>query len=111
MELTKDFLLSYDTVCLRPKYSELVTRSDANTSVEFLGRDFRLPVIPANMQDVIGVNNAKFLSENGYFYIYHRFGEKDNGFLHSYEFVELANREGWKLISISTGINGTPITC
>ena len=46
----RDFLLSYDDVCLRPKYSELESRSDADTSVKFLGRKWVLPVIPANME-------------------------------------------------------------
>lgn len=109
MELIKDFLLSYDTICLRPKYSHLKNRSNSDTSINFLGRTFKLPVIPANMQDVISVNNAYWLSENDYFYIYHRFGtdheETDSNPTTVY-FVKRANKENWKLISISVGTNG-----
>jgi GMP reductase len=102
----KDFLLSYDTVCLRPKFSTLKSRSEANISTELGGRSFNLPVVPANMADVIGINNARWLSENNYFYIYHRFGVGDESTL---GFLEIANRENWKLISISVGINGNTI--
>ena len=101
----KDFLLSYDTVCLRPKYSYLRSRSKADTSVEFLGRTYKLPIIPANMQDVISYDNAKWLSENDYFYIFHRFGEYNTEYMPIHSFVAKANEENWKLISISTGIN------
>ena len=65
---------SYDDITLIPKYSELETRSKADISVEFLGSKWKLPVIPANMQDVIGLDNAQWLASHGYFYIMHRFG-------------------------------------
>lgn len=95
--MTTDFLLSYDTVCLRPRFSYLKSRSEANTSVDFLGRTFKLPVIPANMRDVISYENAQFLSQNDYFYIMHRFEDEP------YDFLRLANGEKLKLISISVG--------
>jgi GMP reductase len=105
----KDFLLSYDTVCLRPKHSNLESRELANTSLVFCGYPIKLPVIPANMLDVIGIKNAKWLSENGYFYIYHRFGtnhdETLDENLDTVYFVKKTNKENWKLISISTGTN------
>lgn len=71
----RDFLFSYDNITLVPKKSDLKTRSDADTSVEFLGKKWKLPVIPANMQDVIGIENSEWLAKNGYFYIMHRFGD------------------------------------
>src|ERR1041385_2212102 len=61
----KDFLLSYDTVCLIPNYSTLSSRNDADTSVTFCGYKFALPVVPANMVDVISFENAKKLSDIG----------------------------------------------
>lgn len=98
----KDFLLSYETVYLRPKLSTLESRSFADTSMYIGGRKFRLPVMPANMVDVIGVENAKWLSENDYFYIYHRFSKND---FDTIKFLEKTNEENWKLISISIGVN------
>jgi GMP reductase len=90
--------LSYQDVLLVANYSELDSREHADTSVDLCGYKFRLPVVPANMQDVIDVDIAKYLSENGYFYIYHRFSN-------TFDFVIRANQENWKLISISIGVN------
>jgi GMP reductase len=97
--------LSYQDVLLVPKYSELPSRSKANTSIEFLGFKFKLPIVPANMLSVIDVNIAEYLSNNGYFYIYHRFGNTKNGHLDTYEFVKYANKHDFNIVSISTGIN------
>lgn len=101
--------LTYDQINLIPRYSELASRSLADTSIDLCGRKFKLPVVPANMIDVINPTIAKFLSENNYFYIYHRFG-KDHGDninedLDTVYFAKLANKENWKLISVSTGVN------
>lgn len=91
---------SYDDILLTPRYSYLNSRSEANTSVEFLERRFELPVIPANMDSVIDKKIAYYLSQNNYFYIYHRFGND------MYTFVKDGNNANWNLISISTGVNG-----
>lgn len=101
--------LTYDNICLIPRYSSLESRDLADTSVYLCGYKFKLPCLPANMQDVIDVKSAKCFSENGYFYIYHRFGQ-DSGYsieenLNTVYFTKLANHEHWKLISISTGVN------
>lgn len=89
--------LSYSDIWLKPKYSTLTSRSKADISVEFLGRRFASCVCPANMESVINEDIARQLSENGYFYTMHRFGDTQ-------EFVEQANREKWKTISISIGV-------
>ena len=91
-------LLSYQDVLLVPKYSELPSRDLADTSVNFLGRKFKLPVIPSNMSSVIDADIAKLLSQNGYFYIMHRFGDTN-------KFVIEANEEKWDLVSVSIGVN------
>lgn len=98
----KEFLLSYDTVTLCPNYSSLTSRSDADTSLIFCGYNFKLPVVPANMNDVISISLAKYLSENGYFYIYHRFFK---GHENTVRLVSEANHDNWKLISISIGVS------
>jgi GMP reductase len=94
-----DFLLSYDTVTLSPNYSTLNSRSEAITTTSLRGWNFKVPVVPANMLDVINYPLAKQLSEKTYFYIYHRFGND------IYDFVKKANEENLRLISISVGIN------
>lgn len=89
--------LNYSDIYLVPKYSELESRSQADISVSFLGRKFKAPWIPSNMESVLSIDNARWLSENGYFYIMHRFGN-------NIRFIIQANHESWKLISISIGV-------
>jgi len=71
--------LYYKDVVLVPRHSSLESRSKASTMIDFLGHTFNLPVVPANMKDVIDVNIAKQLARSGYFYIFHRwFGGPEN---------------------------------
>lgn len=89
--------LSYNNICLVPKYSELNSRAEADTSIDLCGYKFKIPCVPANMETVIDEKIAHFLSENGYFYIMHRFN------VNLFDFV--LNAQDWKLISISCGVN------
>ena len=92
-------LLKYSDVCLIPRYSNCVSRSVCNTSVSLgNGGSFKLPIIPANMKSVIDENVAQWLSNNNYFYIMHRFD------IDTVDFVRKANKENWKTISISIGV-------
>lgn len=93
--------LKYSDVVLVPKYSECSSRSECDTSVKFCNFQFKLPIIPANMQSVINMDLAKWMSENDYFYVMHRFNNDlaDN--------VAIANAENWKLISFSIGVQET----
>lgn len=68
-------LFSYDDMCLVPKYSELLSRDDGDTSTTLCGYKFRLPVVPANMTDVMSWDIAEKLIIDDYFYIMHRFGD------------------------------------
>lgn len=92
-------LFSYDDIVLIPKYSELPSRKDADTFVNFLGHEFNLPVVPANMQDVISYENAKLLSSSRYFYIMHRFDGMTNSMMESYLHYPL------RILSVSVGVN------
>lgn len=91
--------LYYDDVYLIPKYSDLESRSLADTSVVLGNRKFSLPIVPSNMKSTIDETWAKWLSDNNYFYVMHRFDEVN------VPFVKLANEQSWKLISISVGVN------
>ena len=97
---------SYSEVFLKPRYSEFHSRSEADTSIKFGNKTFKLPVVPANMECTMNVDKAKYMSENEYFYIMHRFNadktapsNTDNK-----KFIELANKENWKTVSISLGV-------
>lgn len=94
----RDFLFTYDNICLRPKYSELPSRSEADTSTTFLGKTFKLPIIPANMQDVISWELAAALSQNKYCYVMHRFGNANSN-------VPAYITAFSELLSVSIGVN------
>lgn len=91
--------LYYDDIYLVPKYSELNSRSEADTSIVFGRNRFLLPVVPSNMMSVINEDWAKFLCDSKYFYVMHRF----NGC--TVPFVRKTNQDEWDVISISTGVN------
>lgn len=98
--------LSYSDIFLIPEYSPFHTRDEANTKVKFGPREFRLPVVPANMKCVIDENTARWCSANDYFYIMHRFNKVDTDEPNkdNWEFLVKANAEKWKTISISLGV-------
>ena len=90
---------NYSNITLIPNYFDGTSRSEIDTSVEFLGKKFKLPVVPANMSSVIDEKIAYQLSEGGYFYIMHRFYTLGNSSL-----LKKMNNENWKLKSISVGV-------
>ena len=90
--------LKYSDICLVPNFSSCASRSECDPSVEFCGRRFRLPVIPANMKSVISHRQAEWLSQNDYLYSMHRFDVDIESF------IDKGNRENWKTISISLGV-------
>ncbi len=93
----REYLFSYDDICLKPRYSALESRADGDTSTTFLGHRFNLPVVPANMLDVISVENARTLAKDGFFYIMHRFGDAT---------MQAVNSDLDKtLLSISVGVH------
>ena len=91
------YLFSYDDMCLIPKHSVLKSRAAADTTTEFLGLKCQLPVIPANMADVISLERAYDMAQEGYLYIMHRFGNALQ------EAIE--STLGTTMLSISVGVN------
>lgn len=68
-----DNVFDYEDIQLIPAKCIVNSRSECDTSITFGGRNFKLPVVPANMQTIIDEKIATYLAENGYFYIMHRF--------------------------------------
>lgn len=66
-------IFDYEDIQLIPNKCVVRSRKEVDTSVEFGGRKFKLPVVPANMQTIIDAPLAKWLAANGYFYVMHRF--------------------------------------
>lgn len=63
----------YDDVQLIPNRGIIKSRKDADTSIQFGPRRFKIPVVPANMESVINDDLAEWLAKNGYYYVMHRF--------------------------------------
>jgi GMP reductase len=69
--------LNYKDIHLIPNYSELKSRTQADTFIDLGKHTFKLPIVPANMASCIDMTKATWLAQNGYFYILHRFFEYD----------------------------------
>lgn len=66
-------IFDYDNILLLPRKCRVESRSECDTSVQLGNRTFRLPVVPANMKTVLDEKICKYLAQNGYFYVMHRF--------------------------------------
>lgn len=66
-------IFDYDKVLLLPRKCRVESRSECDPSMEFGGRRFKLPVVPANMKTVVDEKICLWLAQNGYFYVMHRF--------------------------------------
>jgi IMP dehydrogenase len=66
--------LTWDDVCLVPQYNNVPSRTEPDLST-WITKDIRMhmPLIPANMDTVIGEELAEVLIRNGGFPIFHRF--------------------------------------
>lgn len=69
---------TFDDLLLIPRYSEILSRSQVDTSVDLgKGFKFKLPIVSANMKNVTGPKMAKTLAEMGGLPILHRFEDDD----------------------------------
>ncbi|MDT7013628.1 GMP reductase [Levilactobacillus namurensis] len=66
-------VFDYEDIQLIPNKCVLDSRSEADTTINFGGRTFQIPVVPANMETVINEPLAVWLAQNDYFYVMHRF--------------------------------------
>src|SRR5699024_4660562 len=68
-------MLDYDNIKIIRNKCIVNSRSECDTAVKFGPKEFKLPVVPANMQTVMNETLAEWFAENEYFYIMHRFDE------------------------------------
>ena len=66
-------IFDYEDVQLIPNKCIVSSRRECDTHVKLGNREFRLPVVPANMQTIIDEELAEKLARGNYFYIMHRF--------------------------------------
>ncbi|QLL67750.1 GMP reductase [Lactobacillus johnsonii] len=88
----------YDDIQLVPNKCIIKSRSEADTSIKFGSRTFKIPVVPANMESVIDDDLAIWLAENGYYYVMHRFYPEKRA-----DFIKMMHDKGL-FASISVGI-------
>lgn len=89
--------LNYDDVVLVPDYFNGASRSEITLTSYLYDFGFKLPVVPANMKCTIDFSLAEQLSDNGYFYVLHRFYEYDKIF-------EWVKKNQNRVVSISIGV-------
>jgi IMP dehydrogenase len=65
--------LALDDILLTPKYSEIKSRSNVDTSVTIKGIKYKHPIIPANMQSITEEKMAEVVVRSGGLAIVHRF--------------------------------------
>lgn len=91
-------IFDYEDVQLVPNKCIVESRSECDTTVTLGGRNFKLPVVPANMQTIIDETVAEKLATEGYFYIMHRFDEEGR-----IPFIKKMHDKGL-IASISVGV-------
>jgi len=90
-------IFDYDKVLLLPRKCRVQSRSECDPGAEFGGRRFKLPIVPANMKTVVDERICRWLADNGYFYVMHRFD------LDNVQFVQDMKAAG-AYASISVGV-------
>ena len=90
-------IFDYDNVLLLPRKCRVESRSECDAGVELGGRRFRIPVVPANMKTVVNEAICRWMADNGYFYVMHRFD------LDNLAFVRAMKLQG-AYASISLGV-------
>lgn len=88
----------YDDIQLLPNKCVIKSRKEADPSVKFGPKTFKIPVVPANMESVINDDLAIWLAQNDYFYVMHRFQPEKRA-----DFVKSMHEKGL-FASISVGI-------
>ena len=98
MAMTRMQIFDYEDIQLIPNKCIVDSRSECDTTIEFGGRTFKIPVVPANMQTVLDEDLAEWLAQNGYFYIMHRFNPEKR-----IPFIKRMQEQGL-FASISVGV-------
>jgi len=91
-------LFDYKNIRIVPKKCIVNSRKECDTSVEFGGKVFDMPVYPANMKSVVNFDTCEFFARKNWFYTMHRFDVDMVDFIMGFNDMGL-------FTSISVGIN------
>ena len=70
--------LTFDDISIIPKYSEITSRQNCNTEINYAGMELTQPLIASPMDTVCGFEMAKRLGQLGGLGIIHRFDKVEN---------------------------------
>jgi IMP dehydrogenase len=98
--------LTFDDILLRPKYSDIESRSEVNLSVHIdkLDVDLKHPIIPANMKTIIEFDMAKAIYLSGGMAFIHRFMPVIDQLSIVQKLVSEFGDSVWKQIGLSVGV-------
>jgi IMP dehydrogenase len=88
---------TFADVLIKPKYSEVLSRSKVDTSTVIAGIPIRIPVISANMKTITGTKMSRTMLGSGAWSILHRFNTIDEAVC-EYEKV------GYNWVGVSIGV-------
>ena len=71
--MPSEYYYTFDDVLITPAYSDIESRSEIDTSIDFLGLPLKVPIISANMDYITGFEMALRMHELGGLGILHRF--------------------------------------
>jgi IMP dehydrogenase len=71
--MPSEYYYTFDDVLITPAYSEIESRQDIDTSIDFLGLPLKIPIISANMDYITGSKMLATIHELGGLGILHRF--------------------------------------
>lgn len=97
-------IFDYEDIQLIPNKCIVESRAECNTTVKLGKLEFKIPVVPANMQTIIDEPLAEELARRGYFYIMHRFTPETRE-----NFIRHMKEQGL-FASISIGIKAEEFT-
>jgi IMP dehydrogenase len=97
--------LTFDDVLLRPKYSDIESRSSINVSVKLSKNiEVKHPIVPANMSSIIGIDMARTFFMSGGMSIIHRFMPVQDQIDIPINLAKELGKDVWKFVGLSVGV-------
>lgn len=95
---------TYNDVLIKPKYSEVESRSNVDLSIKFGNTFLKLPVISSNMKTVTGPKMAAEISKHGGLGLLHRFCSIDDNVKMFFDAWSEHESSQYKNIGVSIGV-------
>jgi IMP dehydrogenase len=97
--------LTFDDLLLRPKYSEIESRSTIDVGVKLSKSiELKTPIIPANMKTVVGYEMCKAMYQAGTMSIVHRFMSVGDQVAIPIKLAQELGSDVWNFVGLSVGV-------